>query len=70
MNNELKFKTSINCGSCVAKVAPLLDSAEGIATWSVDTDNPDKILTVQSNGATKEEVIATVQKSGFTITPV
>jgi len=31
----------------------------------VDTTNPDKILTIKSDGATEEDVKATLQKVGF-----
>lgn len=63
--NTLKFKTNINCGGCVARVTPFLDKHEGIASWEVDTDNEDKILTVQSTGASSEDVEATLKKIGF-----
>ena len=39
--NILKFKTSINCGGCIAKVTPYLDSVKGITKWEVD--RTDKI---------------------------
>lgn len=69
MNNmetkELQFKTTINCGGCVSRVKPGLDNAEGIREWNVDIDNPDKILTVQSEGITVDQVIAIVQSKGF-----
>jgi copper chaperone len=61
----LKFKTNINCGGCVAKVTPFLNKQEGVASWKVDTENPDKILTVESTGTTATEVITTLQKIGF-----
>lgn len=61
----LKFKTNINCGGCVSKVTPFLNKQEGVDSWEVDTDNPDKILTVESNGASEEDVKATLQKIGF-----
>tara|TARA_R110000765_G_scaffold9911_2_gene30822 strand:+ start:12121 stop:12339 length:219 start_codon:yes stop_codon:yes gene_type:complete len=61
----LKFKTNINCGGCVSKVTPFLNKQEGVDNWEVDTDNPDKILTVESNGASEEDVKATLQKIGF-----
>ena len=61
----LKFKTNINCGGCVSKVAPFLNKQEGVESWEVDTNNPDKILTVETNSATEEEVKATLQKVGF-----
>lgn len=64
------FKTNINCGGCLAAVKPHLDSAPGICHWEVDTLNKDKILTVQSDGITEQEVIQTVQKAGFNIAPL
>lgn len=66
-NQNLKFKTNINCGGCIKTVTPHLDKAEGITAWSVDTDNKDKILTVKSTGITKEEVIEIVKKASFKI---
>ncbi|MEF3079827.1 MULTISPECIES: heavy-metal-associated domain-containing protein [Flavobacteriaceae] len=61
----LKFKTNINCGGCVSKVTPFLNNQEGVESWEVDTVNPDKILTIKSNGASEEDVKATLQKVGF-----
>ena len=70
MSTELKFKTTINCGGCIAKVTPLLNKIEGIENWSVNTDNPDKILTVKTKSTVKDEVIKTVKSAGFKIEPV
>jgi copper chaperone len=67
MEKEMKFKTSINCGGCVAKVTPLLNATKGINKWKVDTDNPDKILTVEPNGATESDVVEAVKRAGFKI---
>lgn len=61
----LKFRTNINCGGCVAKVTPFLNKQEGVKSWEVDTNSPDKILTVESNSASEEEVKATLQRVGF-----
>lgn len=63
--STLKFKTNINCGGCVSKVTPFLDKQEGIENWKVDTEDPNKILTVQGNGVTDEDVKDTLQKIGF-----
>lgn len=67
MNTELKFKTTINCGGCVAKVTPLLNKIEGVENWSVNTDNPDKILTVKTDSATEEKITGAVKSAGFKI---
>lgn len=62
-----KFNTNIKCGGCIATVKPYLDSIQGI-TWSVDTENPNKILTVE--GSVKaEQIIEKVKEAGFEINP-
>ena len=61
----LQFKTNINCGGCVAKVTPKLNETEGICHWSVDTNNPDKILTVETKDISAKEIIEAVNKAGF-----
>ncbi|MDR6301752.1 heavy-metal-associated domain-containing protein [Mesonia maritima] len=61
----LKFKTNINCGGCVSKVTPFLNKQDGVERWEVDTGNPDKILTVESKGATDEDIETTLKKIGF-----
>lgn len=70
MTQELKFKTSINCNNCVAKVKPSIEKVQGIENWKVDTDNTDKILTVKSSGATVQQIIDAVEMVGFDIEQV
>ncbi|NBA84456.1 hypothetical protein GVN16_01710 [Emticicia sp. CRIBPO] len=45
----MKFKTSINCGGCVATVTPVLNKIEEISEWNVDTLNPEKILSIETS---------------------
>lgn len=42
----IKFKTDINCGGCLATVTPILNGANFISNWQVDTSHPEKVLTV------------------------
>ena len=70
MTQELKFKTSINCNNCVAKVKPSIEKVQGIENWKVDTNNHDKILTVKSSGASVKEIIDAVEMVGFDIEQV
>lgn len=65
---SLKFKTNINCGGCVKAVSAFLNEVEGIQKWTVDTQNPDKILQVEGTTVTVEEVLEAVQDAGFEIT--
>ena len=65
-----QFKTNINCGGCVAKVTPHLNDNNAIQQWSVDTQNPKKILTVQTENLSEEAVVSIVNKAGFKAEPV
>ena len=62
---ELKFKTNINCGGCIRAVTPFLNNKEGITEWSVDTENPEKILTVKVEDIHPEEIEAIIDEAGF-----
>lgn len=55
----LKFKTNLKCPHCIEKVSAPLDQAEEIRSWSVDLDDPDKTLTVETEN---EETLALVCK--------
>lgn len=65
METSLKFKTTINCGGCLAAVTPSLNQTVGEGNWQVDLNNPDKILTVHTSAVDEETVIAAVAKAGF-----
>lgn len=64
------FKTNINCSSCVRSVTNFLNEIPGIAQWGVDTDNPDKILTVEGDHVETDAVIEAVEDAGFDIEEV
>ena len=66
----LQFKTNINCSGCVARVTPRLNDVKGIHSWKVDTDNPDKVLTVETEDLSNEPIIEAVKKVGFSIQPL
>ena len=61
----IKFKTTINCGTCVAKVKPVLDSQDDVSQWEVDTENPDKILTVHGENIDEADLVKVLQKVGY-----
>lgn len=67
---SFKFKTTINCGGCVAAVTPSLNGAVGKGNWQVDINDPDKVLTVAVQAATEEAVINAVAKAGFKAEPL
>ncbi len=61
-----KFKTNINCGGCIRSVSGFLNEVEGIS-WNVDTDVPEKILTVETQNVSSEKIIEVVAEAGFDI---
>ena len=63
------FKTNIKCGSCVAAVTPFLNQAVGEGKWQVDVQNPDKILTTQTDTATLVDIRQAIEKAGYRAEP-
>ena len=61
----IQFKTNINCSNCLAKVTPFLDRKEGIQSWRGDIDNPNKILTVETELLDAGDIVKTIKRTGF-----
>jgi copper chaperone CopZ len=61
----IELKTNIMCGSCVAKVTPTLNEVIGENRWKVDTANPGKVLTVNTESLDEATVIQAVEKAGY-----
>ncbi|MEZ4995249.1 MAG: hypothetical protein R2824_32835 [Saprospiraceae bacterium] len=62
---ELKFKTNINCTGCLSKVKPVLDAETQIEKWEVDLQSDDRILTIEADDISSEEVSRAVARAGF-----
>jgi hypothetical protein len=60
-----RYKTDLHCGSCVARVRPLLDAARDVKRWDADTTGPQTVLTVEGEGITAERVDALIRPAGF-----
>lgn len=60
----IKFKTTIKCSGCVAKVTPFLNGALGEDNWEVDTNDPSKVLTVIGE-KDQSKVIQAVEQAGY-----
>ncbi len=53
------------CGSCIAKVTPVLNEIAGENNWKVDTQNSKKILSVNREDANENDIINALQKVGY-----
>ncbi|MGN6163319.1 MAG: heavy-metal-associated domain-containing protein [Flavisolibacter sp.] len=62
---KYQFKTNINCSGCIASVTPYLNANNEIKHWEVDTQNPDKILTVETDHLTGEMIREIVKSAGY-----
>ena len=64
---KLAYKTSINCQNCVRAVSGFIESVEEVSDWTVDTNHPDKILSVELHGDSDAALIEAVEDAGFEI---
>ena len=66
----LRFKTNINCGSCIRAVTPSLDAQVGSGNWNVDTQVDYKILEILHTELSSSVVIETLDAVGFQATEI
>jgi copper chaperone len=67
---KYQFKTNINCGGCLATVTPGLDANDEIKSWSVDSSDPKKVLTVETENVSEEELIKIISEAGYKAEPL
>ncbi len=65
-----QFKTNIKCGGCIAAVTPYLNSNNEIKHWSVDTEDKDKILTVETENLSNADISERVKQAGYQAEPL
>jgi copper chaperone len=64
---KYRFKTNIQCEGCIEKVTPYLNANNEIRSWSVDIQNPNKILTIETDNLTNEMIKEIVKKAGYDV---
>lgn len=62
---QIKLKTNLSCRHCVMKVEPTLKAEQGIVSYSIDLENPDKTITIESDGANIDQLIQNFKKAGY-----
>lgn len=63
-----RFTTTIRCGGCIEKVKPFLDGEISILSWSVDTSDPSRMLTVETTSGEPSFIIGLLEKAGYQAT--
>lgn len=64
--HTLKFKTNIKCDACIKTVTPFLNGLDNVDNWEVDTNHPDKVLSIDTEEALNpKEVIMLLDQVGY-----
>lgn len=63
-----RFSTSVRCGGCIEKIRPLLDGEPSVQSWTVDTSDPSRILTVQTSAEDPLLIVRLLEKAGYQAT--
>lgn len=67
MKRVLLFKTTVNTGSHVRQVKPLLDSLlDKYERWNFDLEDCDRILRVESASLEANIIMENLETAGFT----
>lgn len=61
----IQLKTSMKCQGCVAKIQPSFDQNPAIQNWSVDLTQTPKILTVETDSLSAEDIQSLLTENGF-----
>lgn len=62
---KYQFRTNINCSGCVQAVTPYLDANNEIKHWEVDINNPNKVLTVETDHLSDEMIRQIIKIAGY-----
>lgn len=63
--SNIRFKTTMKCGGCVAAVTPGLDAIKEVHSWKADVSGAEKTLTIDADETAVPKVIEVLEKSGF-----
>ncbi len=62
---QVELKTDLSCKHCAMKVEPILKATVGVIDYSIDLAHPDKLVSISSDGADIDTVIANFKKAGY-----
>ena len=59
------FRTNLNSLSDIETIAPAMDASAAILSWSVDIEDIDKVLRIESLRENGDEIIEVVRLAGY-----
>ncbi len=66
----IKYRTNINCPNCIRAVSGFLNEVGGVTSWEVDTESPEKVLTVRGENLDRAAIEEAVEEAGFDLSPI
>jgi len=62
---QIKLKTDLSCKHCVMNVKPILEDTKGVVDYTIDLEHPDKLVSISSEGADINALIADFKNAGY-----
>lgn len=62
---QIILKTDLSCKHCVMKVEPVLKGEPGIFDYSINIEHPDRLVTISSENANIDSVVAGFKAAGY-----
>jgi len=62
-----RYKTDLRCQACVQTIAPILAEEPGIRSWHADVAGPDKVLTVETDGVSRQRIEDLLGRAGYRV---
>lgn len=59
------FKTSAKCNGCVSRIDAALEGRLADGSWSIDLTSPDKLLIVEDDSLSDDDIVTLVKSAGF-----
>ena len=70
MGNKIKLKTNLMCEGCKSRITPFLDGEKQIKSWQINLEDENKVLTVEGEGISGEDIIEILKKAGYKGSPL
>jgi copper chaperone len=62
---KIQLKTDLSCRHCVKAVEPILKNESGIKNYDINLEHPDKLVTIESEGADINRIIGQFNEAGY-----
>jgi len=61
----LVFKSNLKCKECIARISPFLEQIPSVSEWKVNLDNPDRLLEINGEAPSINDILEAAEKAGY-----